>query len=592
MADGIVRIVGVDFGTSTSTIAYLNYDERSGALALPSAAAHPELIRDASGRAGIPTALLAQPGHPIAFGTEAVIRGQSETSLLREGFKMNLVEGPDEDIRADAASQTQLFLEHLWQRYRDGAELPRSGSFREETRISYPAKWPDPVRQEMVAMFERAGFPNVVGISEPEAAMRYFAAIRPPGFVDMVDEGVVPSGKDMTVLLLDMGAGTTDLVLYRATPEGDRAETLLSWPPIEDASRSDVARNVSGREIDKLLWRRLFAPHFPEPHVTLQQYRKVVTDIADWKTQKLSPALTHDRALSDIPVEVLMLTLSQPDVRLPKYETDRSLIVEQFRDYLEAFVALIDAALKEATGPDKLPGGGEDVDLVLLTGGHSNWWWAKDAIVGTLPGVPGPDLPKIVQEPRRVLRGPHPQETVARGLALSGQRRDIVPVAANTAYLKIVFQKHKPVASIEVDLQGVGDRLPKEATELILNARFAFPDPKKQLACRASLMVGVGERKKFRNFSDVDCAVPYVGWFTGLIARYAKAVGEEERANIYVETSVSVDESYEVVGLIDLGWKEAQYGFFSFPSRTLSAADENRLSGAYGRARTERATST
>ena len=55
-------------------------------------------------------------------------------------------------------------------------------------------------------------------------------------------------------------------------------------------------------------------------------------------------------------------------------------------------------------------------DRVILTGGHSQWYFVKEILTGRLPAVCGSLLPQITEDPNRILSVARPQETVALGL--------------------------------------------------------------------------------------------------------------------------------------------------------------------------------
>ena len=61
--------------------------------------------------------------------------------------------------------------------------------------------------------------------------------------------------------------------------------------------------------------------------------------------------------------------------------------------------------------------GGQAIDLVILTGGHSQWYFITEMLEGKRPEFGSLDLPKIRANPARIFVNGKPQETVAVGMA-------------------------------------------------------------------------------------------------------------------------------------------------------------------------------
>ena len=150
-------------------------------------------------------------------------------AILFHGFKTDL-ESPDEKRRQEARELIQEFLAYLAAVYRaqsEGGHLGDADDL-ERTLISYPVKWSADTKRFMVEAAEKAGFPRVEGMDEAQAAI-HAVTLQSQDYLQK--RGYLKDGKSCTVLLIDMGAGTTDLVLCRYTP-GERAETeiLSTWP--------------------------------------------------------------------------------------------------------------------------------------------------------------------------------------------------------------------------------------------------------------------------------------------------------------------------------------------------------------------------
>ena len=66
----------------------------------------------------------------------------------------------------------------------------------------------------MLESASKAGFPNVVGMDEAQAAI---GAVIVQNAEYFVKSGLLKKGVPVNILMIDMGAGTTDLVLCSYT---------------------------------------------------------------------------------------------------------------------------------------------------------------------------------------------------------------------------------------------------------------------------------------------------------------------------------------------------------------------------------------
>ena len=94
------------------------------------------------------------------------------------------------------------------------------------------------------------------------------------------------------------------------------------------------------------------------------------------------------------------------DIEMGSYDLDCSRFEELAEKYLEEFPRLITGCV-DSSSINK-----EEIDLVILTGGHSQWYFVKEMLSDSTKV----DLPKIRQNPDRVIPITRPQETVALGM--------------------------------------------------------------------------------------------------------------------------------------------------------------------------------
>jgi hypothetical protein len=142
------------------------------------------------------------------------------------------------------------------------------------------------------------------------------------------------------------------------------------------------------------------------------------TNMKTWKEIVVSPTLRDSGRIEKLPPDINR-QLRRAGHEGPKIDLDRERFEGLFEDYLELFADLVDGLVDHAKSLGHIEGG-ESIDLVILTGGHSQWYFVEEIITGRLRQTKGLALRKIQEEPDRLLKGPHPQETVARGMALSG----------------------------------------------------------------------------------------------------------------------------------------------------------------------------
>ena len=387
------RVIGVDFGTSTSVIRVKRY--RGGEPVSQERLAAEAVVFN-NGIPMVPT-LIQRLGENAYFGCDA--QTAKRGAVLYHSFKVDL-ESPDPEKRQKARELTQEFLKYLAGVYKSQSEGGHLGEAddRERTIISYPVKWGSGTKKFMLEAAGQAGFPNVEGMDEAQAAIH---AVTLQSESYLKKEGYLREGRPCTVLLIDMGAGTTDLALCRYTP-GDSpvTETLVSWP---------VGGNVlfGGREADELL-RDYARTKLPEDMAEKILSKCSADKFKAWKENTVSPGLLRNDTVENFPDLDMIAELY--DVEMEPWHLTRQTFEEKAEAYLKKFPALIRGCIAASGVKDA------DIDLVILTGGHSQWYFVKEILTGRLPAVCGSLLPQITEDSNRILSVTRPQETVALGL--------------------------------------------------------------------------------------------------------------------------------------------------------------------------------
>ena len=383
------RIVGIDFGTSTSVVRVMRFQEDGTPIDVPKA------VTFNNGETTVPTVVQKlQNGENAYFGHDAE-RPKGRGARVFRNFKLNL-ESEDEEVREEAKELTAYFLKQLGESYKHQSDVGLLGESTDKvkTYISYPVKWRPETRDFMVKATIDAGFPNVEGMDEAEACVN---AINGQYADELIRNGYLKADVPCTVLLIDMGAGTTDLVLCRYTPS-KKVKILTTWP-----TKGDL--RFGGAEVDTLLYQYI-RDAFPESGLIIDRLRLNNGDaFKSWKQDTVSPYLLRKESVDYFAALEGMLGEAEFD------PIDRGVFEKLAQAYLPQFPRLINEALEAG----KLSGA--DVDLVILTGGHSRWYFAREMLEGKLPRFGHLHLDRIQQDPKRIVSlGDLAQETVALGL--------------------------------------------------------------------------------------------------------------------------------------------------------------------------------
>lgn len=392
------RIIGVDFGTSTSVIRVKRYEKGKP---LGEMLETKEVVFGGSGTM-VPTLIMKKNEEEsvVYYGYEAQKGKKNFTNF--HSFKVDL-ESEDMEKRVHARKLTEEFFRFMAKQYHaqsDGGHLGNADD-KERTIISYPVKWSEETKQFMIEAAKNAGFPNVTGMDEAQAAIH---AVTVQSTDYLKQHGLLTKGVPANVLLIDMGAGTTDLVLCRYTPDDKSTiEVLNTWPKSGDIL-------FGGKEIDSLL-QNFFREKMDEEDAQMVFKRVGADKFKSWKEETVSPALRKNDSVSDF-LE-LDNYIEDMDIDMEEYCLDRAAFEDCLKDYLKQLPELINGCLQDAG----MSGG--DVDLVIVTGGHSQWYFVKEMLAGNMAQFEEVELTKIKEDASRIIPITRPQETVALGLVYS-----------------------------------------------------------------------------------------------------------------------------------------------------------------------------
>lgn len=440
-------IVGIDFGTSTTVVrGCIEGDDNL----------YPIKHNDSS---VIPTLIYITEDGRKLFGKDAESYiANSYKGKAVSNFKMGLASA-DMSKKEEAKGYIKEYLRFIYDLF--VAQKHQFPAYREmKVRVSYPAKWTSDMAEFMINAVKEAGFgPNVDGMTEPEAASCYSLKKR---MDELQRKGILRPNKKANVMMLDMGAGTSDISIFQVSvgKQGDIfLDGVLSYPSVSEAN------SCGGREIDAMLSAYICKRfNIPEKHFTPAMAKM-------WKENIVSPSLTNNAPVTQAPsnVEMILSVLGNDD-KLNGFVFSRTQFEAETTAHWENLYRIICDAFNQYRNAPATPNiGPEDIDLVLITGGHAKWYCVDELILGR--GVNGYigtgkvgkalNFAKIKQDPSRIIREALPHETVADGMCLRDTAVKIEALSSNNVWGQL-FLNDAP--GNMVALFNAGEKLPASKT--------------------------------------------------------------------------------------------------------------------------------
>ena len=416
--NNIVRVVGIDFGTSTSLIKVKRYQngEPLGDRFLTTS------VTFGNGEADSKAVTIVRKN---ADGTMTCGRDADEPvegARIFKNFKIDL-ECENTEKRELARQLTESFLAYMYTWYTQQSSTLGSVEDEEQTIISYPVKWKNETRTFMEQAARKAGFKNVTSMDEASAAL-YTVLCQKAG--ELEKQGILKSGQNGYLLLVDMGAGTTDLAFCRFHV----AEKTKGVLHAEDISNEIIATwpgegsclTCGGCEIDKAL--EMYVADYLKgmksngqslPPEQAEQIASANSAAKKWKEETVSRDLNEGKRVTTCGY-VAPFSMIFEGASFPGF--DRFRFEQMISDHFLNFSQLLESGMQMAEMKDEVLSI-KHLDFVILTGGHSNWYFAKDMLDGTRGGLYHPLLIRAQSEKQRVICLPNPQETVSTGLVYS-----------------------------------------------------------------------------------------------------------------------------------------------------------------------------
>lgn len=581
------RIIGVDFGTSNSVVCYKDYNDGEPADLTP-----PILVKfEGEKHSSTPTLVFLKEDGEKSFGHEAEYLGEGMPECLIANFKMKL-RGSDFVENDDDGKLLKGFFGFLFQAYKDQA-TPLGRNAEVTTYIGHPVMWSAKARDFTLKAAADAGFPNVKGLSEAKAALRYFLSVETSQTRMLWEKGVLSSHSPITVLLIDMGAGTTDLVLFRYTPSKPpfEIELFAHWPP-------EGYGTFGGKEIDQILAQHVQSrlTHI-EKNILDEAFNRFLKECKNWKETRVATALRNKKT-AQYPA-ALVSSYLRPYGKGPEEQSklfpplDQKTFEDLLVAYIPSFPQLVNEIMEQGS-QKSLHGTAEAVDLVVLTGGHSQWYFVKELLEGRSVNGSIVHLPKIKREPYRIISLPFPQEAVARGLTL-GDTLSIPPIATKNTWLKLTIgyrgRKKEQLKYVEqydplvVPLTAINQLLPIEQV-VFQQIPYEFDTTQKKIPAKATILGGRGlaeakEVGSYRFDLEKDWSETIAMIIMGVIpiVNLGHFVAMKGKARLFLKAVVDKEERCSVQGVLEATTSSEQPIIrpFVIPQRHLAKEEAESL---------------
>lgn len=547
----MARIIGIDFGTSTTVVRYRNDGDIDT-----------KEIIDSNGRQTIPTAIYRSANGNYAYGCEAIAAYRDEQEYIFDqeepvgeifrNFKMDLLQLENSPERNQAEDLIlRFFREHIYKLVRQ--QIPDLEYEPYDLAFSYPAKWTDSMKNVMERIIREAGFKpqNIIRKNEPTAAMFNMLHNHKRS---LIESKLLQVDKPLHVFMLDMGAGTTDITIFRFIVKADSGyllDHLLPYPPRDNPCL------CGGREIDQLICDYIHQ-YCKKYNVVLDKNDFSELFAKDWKDNSLSDVLkvNNKSRLHNSVVSNIKEKPGGPDV-IKSFYFDRAVFESLTQEHWRNLYGLIKSAIEKYKSLYKI--GAEDIDLLCLTGGHSKWYAVQklfngEGIFGSIGKIDDDCnnnadkviFDKLIKEPFRIERflDPKPHESVANGLCYIDDTIDICSSSANNIWMQLVIND-KESEVIEVVRQGMILPCEKEAS---INLGLIRKDWQPELGneFRGYFKVFTGENLNKDKFDklDINLTLGLIEFFFGGdmydIKSVCKIVIDDEKP-----TSISGEVTFE-----------------------------------------------
>jgi hypothetical protein len=369
------------------------------------------------------------------------------------------------------------------------------------------------------------------------------------------------------------------------------------WPTVEGAS-------FGGKDVDAVLskfftkylednWAE--AANIAEMDTPDQLLPYIIAHKENVLSAKLSAKLSKEQVVNFLHIDRQFRKKHFLRKDAPMDRMDRTVFGTISADLLKTFAGLVNGAVADVIKRGMLASA-EEIDLAILTGGHSKWYFIREMLCGEwVPGLPGDpasgsgiDLPKLKNNPERCLADPDPQTVVARGLTLDGL--NIPPINPNSIWyeLNVSFTGDSgPPRRWQTEVVRRGAMLPVRH-EMFESVDFHRPLSKStEFVVTLQLTAVVGESfETGLHFASHPMAGPLrldqlaSDWIKRKLGDWIKGmVGESstpDHLDIYIEFEMTRPDSITYRGIIDVE-SASKCWPFNYPSRPFQSGEREAL---------------
>lgn len=389
----ILRIIGIDFGASSTKIAVKHYLELNNQTDDTSSTQYvrfdndslstPTLIREVNGR--------------LIYGIEAessFIEGTKVFNNLKEDLLNNNL-----DIKSQTLYMIKMFFSFLYRKYKE--QFSEIKCDKAITYLSIPVTSDMKLNSIIKEAALEAGFPNIEIIYDPSAGVK--------GIISEKSEFLstnyyIAQNKPTNILVLDMGASKTSASVCKYSYENDKIELVCSC----------FENLAGGNNFDRILINFLqeyVKSNGADSEFLTTFHENYLAECIRFKENILIKNL--DKSIPTKECSFISSILCYLDSADKPFTTiNRDTFQDIFRNYLSKFPILINKTLGDAALK-----GIFSIDLVFLTGGNSKLFFIKEMILGVNTRFGTINLPKIKNDPLRILSSKNPKYSIAEGLA-------------------------------------------------------------------------------------------------------------------------------------------------------------------------------
>ena len=385
---------------------------------------------------------------------------QAAEGTVYKNFKLDLISNNDKE-KKQAIEYTTLFFKYLKKRY---DEKCSTGDFGKcdatKVYISYPAKWPSFVRLTMLECAINAGLGtsnNVFGLDEPTAAA---VASFHEKEEELKKAGLYFADVTYNAMMVDMGAGTTDIVLFEYRIEDGKLH--INNPVTYPTAGS--TRLCGGREIDETLSEFCISYSRSIPidgNVPQGLLDKCNTEIKHWKEVVVSRGLQDNLEVQSPGFITQQISLMKqfglpinPNLKpfLMNRLTFESISQSHWRNWRNMISeAFVEGKKFGYESPD-------DINVIILTGGHSRWYGVKDFFMGKpFANIDLISFDEVKKYPVSLLQSVRPSQTVATGLCLRDKAIVEATPLSNSFWIQFKYEGKKTKV---MKIADKGERLP------------------------------------------------------------------------------------------------------------------------------------